>query len=176
MSSSASAIEPTLRSSKSDSPRASLPPALNNEVGCVGWNAPEVLRQVGDHCAIAGAQGGEPAGRQDLAQLAHHVGTARHIGGIVKDGIAEQDDVGHGYQSLANCRGGHAAERGGARQEEAAAVDHLLWSALAGMPEVFMKIWWVPEELNLSTPAALFHSRPGYSRLSGKGPGAGGPI
>ena len=34
----------------------------------------------------------------------------------------------------------------------------------------FMKIWWVPEELNLSTPAALFHSRPGYSRLSGKGP------
>lgn len=30
--------------------------------------------------------------------------------------------------------------------------------------------WWVPEELNLSTPAALFHSRPGYSRLSGKGP------
>ena len=28
----------------------------------------------------------------------------------------------------------------------------------------------VPEELNLSTPAALFHSRPGYSRLSGKGP------
>src|SRR5438045_7139589 len=32
------------------------------------------------------------------------------------------------------------------------------------------KIWWVPEELNLSTPAALFHSRPGYSRLSGKGP------
>src|SRR5262245_15090987 len=39
-----------------------------------------------------------------------------------------------------------------------------------------MKIWWVPEELNLSTPAALFHSPPGYSRLSGKGPGAGGPI
>src|SRR5262245_18938947 len=33
-----------------------------------------------------------------------------------------------------------------------------------------------PEELNLSTPAALFQSRPGYSRLSGKGPGAGGPI
>ena len=31
-------------------------------------------------------------------------------------------------------------------------------------------MWWVPEELNLSTPAALFHSRPGYSRLSGKGP------
>jgi hypothetical protein len=32
------------------------------------------------------------------------------------------------------------------------------------------KIGWVPEELNLSTPAALFDSRPGYSRLSGKGP------
>src|SRR5437764_1398278 len=32
------------------------------------------------------------------------------------------------------------------------------------------KMWWVPEELNLSTPAALFHSPPGYSRLSGKGP------
>ena len=34
----------------------------------------------------------------------------------------------------------------------------------------YTKLWWVPEELNLSTPAALFHSRPGYSRLSGKGP------
>ena len=33
-----------------------------------------------------------------------------------------------------------------------------------------IEIWWVPEELNLSTPAARFHSRPGYSRLSGKGP------
>lgn len=33
-----------------------------------------------------------------------------------------------------------------------------------------MELWWVPEELNLSTPAALFHSPPGYSRLSGKGP------
>src|ERR1700674_3820967 len=27
-----------------------------------------------------------------------------------------------------------------------------------------------PEELNLSTPAALLHSPPGYGRLSGKGP------
>jgi hypothetical protein len=34
----------------------------------------------------------------------------------------------------------------------------------------YTKLWWVPEELNLSTPAALFQSRPGYSRLSGKGP------
>src|SRR5207237_5982735 len=34
----------------------------------------------------------------------------------------------------------------------------------------YTKLWWVPEELNLSTPAALFRSRPGYSRLSGKGP------
>src|SRR3954447_24308897 len=34
----------------------------------------------------------------------------------------------------------------------------------------YTKLWWVPEELNLSTPAALFHSPPGYSRLSGKGP------
>ena len=39
---------------------------------------------------------------------------------------------------------------------------------MASLP--YTKLWWVPEELNLSTPAALFHSRPGYSRLSGKGP------
>ena len=118
-----------------------------------------------------------PVSRSGLARQLPKASTIRGSRSVyVKDGIAEQDDVGHGYQSLANCRGGHAAERGGARQEEAAAVDHLLWSALAGMPEVFMKIWWVPEELNLSAPAALFHSRPGYSRLSGKGPGAGGPI
>jgi hypothetical protein len=56
-------------------------------------------------------------------------------------------------------------------------VDHSCGEPFAMMvPRHLTKLWWVPEELNLSTPAALFHSRPGYSRLSGKGPGAGGPI
>jgi hypothetical protein len=30
--------------------------------------------------------------------------------------------------------------------------------------------WWVPEDLNLSPPADLFHRQPGYSRPIGKEP------
>ena len=70
-------------------------------------------------------------------------------------------------------RGGPPAAQGGsAGNEETTAVDHCVQVDLGHDHALssHQRVWWVPEELNLSTRATLFHSPPGYGRLSGKGP------
>jgi hypothetical protein len=58
---------------------------------------PQPLWQIGDHGAIEGVQRGAPAGGKDRGAGARHL--ARYVCRVVKDGIAEEDNVVHGRLS-----------------------------------------------------------------------------
>jgi hypothetical protein len=66
-------------------------------MGCGCWNLVNLRDHFGRNAAIHRQQRGLPISGQDGLELPDNVRACIHLGRVIKDGIAEQDDMAHGW-------------------------------------------------------------------------------